>query len=199
MRKILKYILWKIRIIFIFRYYSLRSCIIGDLMTKTLAIKSLVSFQAPVRFSGAGKIEVFDKVKFGYYDAPRMGNGEILIQARDSDALISIGVATAFSNNISLIARNSIKIGEGCLLGDSVQIIDSDFHEIQPELRHVSSGGIAPVVIGNNVWLGSRVVVLKGVTIGENSGIAAGAVVCSNIPMNVIAGGVPAKVLRDLG
>lgn len=198
MRKLLKYVLLKFRIHLIFRYYSVRSCIIGYLMTKTLTLKSQISFQAPVRFSGGGKVEVFDKVKFGYYDSPRMGNGEILIQARDSGSIVSIGAATAFSNNVSLIARNSIKIGEGCLFGDGVRIVDADFHDIQAELRHVSSGGIAPVVIGNNVWLGSGVIVLKGVTVGENSVIAAGAVVCSNIPMNVIAAGVPAKVIREL-
>ena len=198
MRRILKYILLKFRTKFVFRYYRVRSYFIGYVMTKTLTMKSQISFQAPVRFCGAGQVEIFDEVKFGYYDAPRMGSGEILIQARDVDSLVSIGVGTAFSNNVSLIARNSIKIGKGCLVGDGVRVVDADFHCIQSELRHVSSGEVAPVSIGDNVWLGSGVTVLKGVTVGGNSVIAAGAVVCRDIPMGVVAGGVPAKVINEL-
>lgn len=79
-----------------------------------------------------------------------------------------------------------------------VSIFDTDFHCIPSENRNRSLGKVAPVVISNNVWLGSRVMVLKGVTIGENSIIAAGAVVAKSIPPNVIAAGVPAKVIRTI-
>ena len=89
-------------------------------------------------------------------------------------------------------------MGAYCLIGDSVQIVDADFHGIKPSERRGFSGDVKSVRIGTNVWLGSRVIVLKGVTIGNDSIIAAGAVVVSDIPSSVIAGGVPAKVIKNL-
>lgn len=74
-------------------------------------------------------------------------------------------------------------------------IVDSDFHGIPPDARAEPSPS-QPVHIGNNVWLGSRVMVLKGVTIGDNAVVAAGGVVTKDVPANTLAGGVPAKVLR---
>ena len=69
-------------------------------------------------------------------------------------------------------------------------------HGIDPDKRHLLYP--APIHIGNKVWIGSGVVVTKGVTIGDNSIIAAGAVVTHDIPANVIAAGVPARVLREI-
>jgi len=127
-----------------------------------------------------------------------MGNGEILLQPRSPDAVISIGLECAFSNNVSIIATRLVTIGERCLIGDQVMIVDSDFHGIPPAARAEPSPSL-PVHIGNNVWLRSRVMVLKGVTIGDNAVVAAGAVVTKDIPANTLAGGVPAKVLRKIG
>jgi maltose O-acetyltransferase len=59
-------------------------------------------------------------------------------------------------------------------------------------------GTIKPVSIGNNVWIGSRVMILKGASIGDNSVIAAMSVVTSAIPANCVAAGVPAKVIRKI-
>ena len=130
--------------------------------------------------------------------APRYGRGEILLQPRAEDATISIGSGTIFSNNVSIVAMRSIRIGSDCLIGDLVQIIDCDFHELDPLRRRTSVGRIKPVEIGNNVWLGSRVMVLCGVTIGDNTVIGAGSVVTRSIPANSVAVGVPAKVIRTL-
>jgi maltose O-acetyltransferase len=92
----------------------------------------------------------------------------------------------------------SVVIGVGCQIGDLVTIFDCDFHEVTPSTRNQSPGEIAPVVIGANVWLGSRVIVLKGVKIGDNTVVAAGSVVTKSLPSNVIAAGVPAKVIREI-
>jgi maltose O-acetyltransferase len=148
----------------------------------------------PVRIDGAGSVSVGDGVALGYLPAPRIGSGEILLQARSSGSRISIGSRTAISNNVTIIAMKSISIGEGCQIGDMVTVFDCDFHEIQPNTRGRSAGQIAPVPIGNNVWLGSRVMVLKGLTIGDNTVVAAGAVVTKSLPANVIAAGVPVRV-----
>lgn len=137
-------------------------------------------------------------MKLGYRPAPRFGNGEILLQARSKNSLIRIGAGCSTSNNLSIICRQAVEIGERALIGDCVSIFDSDFHPINPLTRWEGNDEPQPVSIGRNVWLGSRVLVLKGVSIGDNTVVAAGSIVTKSLPANVIAGGVPAKVLREL-
>lgn len=94
-------------------------------------------------------------------------------------------------------AAECVVIGDDVLCGSNVTITDTDWHGIKPDERR-KAGRTAPVLIKNNVWLGLNVVVLKGVTIGENSIISAGSVVNKSIPPNVIAGGMPAAPIRPL-
>lgn len=161
-----------------------------------LVVGKQVCFNVPMRGEGKGTLVIGDGNSFGYRPAPRLGTGEILLQARQPNATITIGEANAFSNNVSLVANEQITIGDKCLIGELVSIYDCDFHEINPATRNRSAGLTKPVSIGNNVWLGSRVMVLKGVTIGDNSVIAAASVVTKSIPANCIAAGSPAKVIR---
>lgn len=91
--------------------------------------------------------------------------------------------------------QGGIVIGDGTFIGHNVVLATLD-HDMDPEKRFILHP--APIIIGSRVWIGANVVVTKGVTIGDNSIIAAGAVVTQDIPANVIAAGVPAKVLRDL-
>ncbi|MCX6924177.1 MAG: acyltransferase [Verrucomicrobia bacterium] len=97
----------------------------------------------------------------------------------------------------TVAAAQSITIGNEVLCGANVTITDTDWHGIRPDERR-KAGQSAPVVIEKNAWLGLNVVVLKGVTIGENSIISAGSVVNKSIPPNVIAGGMPAAPIRPL-
>lgn len=156
-------------------------------------------FNVPVRGESPGLLEIGPENSFGYSRAPRFGSGRILIQGRGSDSEIVIGARNSFSNNISIIATRKITIGNDCLIGDQVLIVDSDFHAIRPDLRKRSTGESAPVQLGNNVWLGSRVMILKGVSIGDNSVIGAMSLVKDSIPPNSIAAGNPAKVVGDCG
>jgi len=78
-------------------------------------------------------------------------------------------------------------------------VMDSDFHDISPEKRIGGTPKTGKVVIADNVWIGDRVTILKGSTIGRNSVVAAGAVVSGEFPANVVIGGVPAKVIREIG
>jgi acetyltransferase-like isoleucine patch superfamily enzyme len=100
----------------------------------------------------------------------------------------------------SIIARSkTIRIGEGCMLAPNVTIFDSDFHIAwPPERRHDTweTDIDRDVTLDRNVWVGTGAIILKGVTIGENSVIAAGSVVVSDIPPNCVAGGNPARVLK---
>jgi len=76
--------------------------------------------------------------------------------------------------------------------------MDSDFHDLSPEGRHFGPASAEPVVIEDNVFIGSRAIILKGVTIGRDSVIGAGSVVTRSIPPRTVAAGNPAKVLRPL-
>ena len=83
-------------------------------------------------------------------------------------------------------------------VGTNVEIIDSDFHNLDPNLRNSGNHKCKPVKIGRNVFVGSNVKILKGVTIGENSVIANGSVVVKDIPANVIVAGNPASVIKEI-
>lgn len=116
--------------------------------------------KVPVRSIGSGRLILGDSNSFGFAAAPRMGAGEILLQPRCNESRIKIGNGSAFSNNVSLVANREIVIGSNCRIGDQVAIYDCDFHDTNPVTWNQSYGTILPVNIGDNVWLGSRVMVL---------------------------------------
>lgn len=145
-----------------------------------------------------------NSIAFGYDLAPQIGDGRIIIQARYSESEISIGNRVELSNNVTIISLNKIEIGSDCLIADMVSIMDSDFHDLSPtarlsrDKRLYSDGAIAPVIIEDNVWIGSRSIILKGVKIGRGSVIGAGSVVVRDIPEKSLACGVPARIIRPL-
>lgn len=107
-------------------------------------------------------------------------------------ALLQIGARTRL-NGVHIAAKSRIIIGSNVRIAPYTLIMDSDFHDIE---EHSSEGLTSPIVIGNNVWIASRSVILKGVTIGEGSVIAAGSVVTKSVPPNSMVAGVPAKVVK---
>jgi acetyltransferase-like isoleucine patch superfamily enzyme len=92
-----------------------------------------------------------------------------------------------------------IEVGDNCGLSDA-RILDSDFHNARDSSgnKQNSAAVTQPVRLGRNVWLGTGSMILKGVTIGENSVVGAGAVVATNVPPDVIVFGNPAKVIWKL-
>ena len=91
--------------------------------------------------------------------------------------------------------QGGIVIGDGTFIGHNTVLATLD-HDIDPDRRHILYP--APIHIGRKVWIGAGVIITKGVTIGDNSIVAAGAVVTHDIPSNVIAAGVPARILREI-
>lgn len=154
-----------------------------------------VNFFQDVYFNGDGIVRIGNRCNFGYEFAPHFHGFHQMFQARYNNSVISIGNDTIFSNDVTIVAVDNISIGEDCLIGDRVSIYDCDFHEINPLYRKRSKGNSKPVSIGDRVWIGSQVMILKGVTIGDNSIIGAGSVVTKDIPPNCIAAGNPAKVI----
>jgi len=103
----------------------------------------------------------------------------------------------------AIVCMQRIKIGDGVRIGGNTVIYDTDFHSLDSveRLRPVedkSKVGTKPVVIKKNVFIGAHSTILKGVTIGENSIIGAGSLVCKDIPPNQIWAGNPVKFIRSI-
>lgn len=112
------------------------------------------------------------------------------------EANIIVGDRVGISGG-TICARQLITIGNDTLIGANCYIFDNDFHSIDSVERvndEYASVSSAPVFIGSRVFVGARSIILKGVTIGDNSIIGAGSVVTKNVPPNVIAAGNPCKV-----
>lgn len=99
--------------------------------------------------------------------------------------------------NVTILDIAAVNIGDDVMIGPNT-LITTVGHPLSPKARKERHGICKPVTIGNNVWLGGNCTILPGVTIGENSIIAAGAVVTKDVPKNVVAAGVPAKIIKEL-
>lgn len=91
--------------------------------------------------------------------------------------------------------HGGVTIGDGCQIGHNVVFATLN-HGLAPEKR--KSTYPAPIVLGKNVWIGSNATILQGVTIGDNSVVAAGAVVTKDVAANTVVGGVPAKFIKKI-
>ncbi|PCI61318.1 MAG: acetyltransferase [Gammaproteobacteria bacterium] len=149
-------------------------------------------------FAGKGTISLTNCF-IGVWPSPQFFSTYAHIEARSKNAFITIGKNTWLNNNATLIAdKTSITIGENVLIGHNVFICDSDFHGLEVENRSNGNYDAISVEIGNHVFIGANVTILKGVHIGNNSVVASGSIVSSDIPENVLAGGIPAKVLKNI-
>ena len=107
---------------------------------------------------------------------------------------ITVGKNVFINSGCRFQDQGGISIGDGTLIGHNVVLATLN-HGISPDERHDLFP--APIHIGKNVWIGANATVLPGVTIGDNAVIAAAAVVTKDVPANVVAAGVPAKIIRS--
>lgn len=108
-------------------------------------------------------------------------------------AVLRIGNGTYINRNTVIVAKKSIEIGRNCKIAWDVVIMDSDLHPISEEDMEEK-----PIIIEDDVWIGCRCILLKGIRIGRGAVIAAGAVVTKDVPPSTVAGGVPARIIHDL-
>jgi maltose O-acetyltransferase len=159
--------------------WQLRAC---DVVPKTVRVR--------------GRVFVQNKGRIIFGERVRLDGRVVPVDlAAWENATLEIGGGTFLNFGVSISAAERITIGEGCLIGNYVVIMDTDYHDLRD---HTAPGKSAPITIGDNVWLGTRATVLKGVTIGSNSVIGAGSVVTSDIPERSLAFGVPATVIKAL-
>lgn len=143
------------------------------------------------------KAETYLKLKKG---AELHVNGEFKMMYGSTIQIFENGkltVGRSYINSDTLIAcRKNITIGDGVMIARGVKIYDTDYHKILDEENNVLNPD-ADVVIKDHVWIGVNAVILKGVTIGEGSIVAAGAVVTKDVPDGCMVAGNPAKMIRE--
>ncbi len=108
---------------------------------------------------------------------------------------IRIGKNVFINHACTFLDLGGITIEDGAMIGPKVSLI-SENHPVNPATRKTLE--LKPIVIKRNAWIGTNAVILHGVTVGENSVVAAGAVVTSDVPDNTVVGGVPAKIIKTI-
>lgn len=128
-----------------------------------------------------------------------IGEGSVIRPPFHCDYGFQTHIGSRTFANWGLIALDvaRITIGDDVQIGPNVQLLTAT-HPIEPGPRRDKWEGSRPITIKNNVWLGGGVIVLPGVTIGENTVVGAGAVVTKDLPANVVAVGNPARVVRTI-
>ncbi|MBI3719233.1 MAG: sugar O-acetyltransferase [Sphingobacteriales bacterium] len=106
-----------------------------------------------------------------------------------------LGKNVFINHACSFLDLGGITIEDDVMIGPRVNIVTEN-HPLDPSKRR--SLDLKSVLIKKNAWIGANATILPGVTIGENSVVAAGAVVNKNVPPNVIVGGVPAKIIKSI-
>lgn len=125
----------------------------------------------------------------------------IILRCMTPEARIVIGEDCGLSGT-SICAAVEVRIGARCMFGADAMVFDTDFHNHAPEGRRYDKPHwpeiSRPTIIGDDVFIGTRAIVTKGVTIGDGAIVAAGSVVVGNVPPRAIVGGNPARIIRML-
>ncbi|HEX4215195.1 MAG TPA: acyltransferase [Candidatus Dormibacteraeota bacterium] len=159
--------------------FSLRRC---------TEVAASVRLKGRVLVVGNGTIRLGPRVRLWGHPTPielaTMGDGELVI-----------GEGTNLNRGVSICAQQSVRIGRNCGFGNDVLVMDTDFHHVGDHAS-LAADVAAPVTIGDNVWLASRSVILKGVTIGDGAVVCAGSVVVTDVAAGTVVGGSPARLIR---
>jgi acetyltransferase-like isoleucine patch superfamily enzyme len=115
---------------------------------------------------------------------------------REQTSRLSVGAYCIILPGVRIAAATSISIGDNCMLATNSYVTDADWHDQYD--RTAAPGKTRAVLLGNNVWIGDSAIVCKGVSIGDNSIVGAGAIVTRDVPANVVVAGNPARVVKPL-
>ena len=166
-------------------YYKLR-------YRRFVEFGSTVRVKGRLKFSGPGKIVIGDRV---YFDNA-MGQAN-RIRTTDANAVVTIGEG-CYVNGVEVIANDRVDIGPKCMIADSL-IMTSDFHSTRrSRWDNDARPRSGPVTIGANVWLAARTSILQGVTVGEDSVVALGTVVATDVPAGYIVASQQQRLVRPV-
>ncbi len=163
------------------------------LLRAKIALRKCDSAPWGIRVTGRVTIENYGGLTIG--ERVRIHGNTVPVEIVAWDGPISIGDGTFINYGASISAHAGVSIGRNCLIGNYALIMDSDYHDLHDRTL---PGACSPIVIEDNVWIGARAIVLKGVHIGEGAVVAAGALVTSDVPARTVVGNSPAQVLRHL-
>jgi maltose O-acetyltransferase len=153
-------------------------------------VGSRVRLRGRPAVSARGRLVVHERVQL----VSTIATLELVVE---HGATLEIGARSLVNFGTSVVAFDNVTIGPHCLIGTHCLIMDTPFHNVDPK-RRLEPPPTEPVQIGANVWLGARVIVMPGVTIGDDCAIGAGSVVTADVPPRTLAAGVPARVIRAL-
>ena len=198
-------------IYFNFRYLPFRQAVKVPIFVSKkvylLQAGGQVKLDCPIRTGmiqiGYGSIGIFDKkVSRSIWEvagtvifkgSAHIGHGSKISVA----GTLVLGNGFTITAESSIIASNKIEFGNDCLLSWDTLIMDTDFHEVKDKSDNILNPS-APIIIGNNVWIGCRCLVLKGATIPDKSVIGANSLVSKHLEKeNAMYGGQPARVLKE--
>jgi len=153
------------------------------------------------KFIGPKHIQIFGKGVTAGRDLHIIASSDAPVRltvwaAANKTGKITIGDCVLITGGVRILAANEITIGDGCMFASGALISDCDWHGIYD--RTEIDARSKPVILEQNVWIGTNALVCKGVTIGKNSIVGAGAVITKNVPANVIVAGNPAKIVKKL-
>lgn len=143
-----------------------------------------------------GRVRVSGRSGITFGDRVRITGTTVPVElATSGTGTLTIGAGSYLNYGTSIAALASVSIGEACHIGQYAIINDNDYHDLHDRSKVPPS---APVVLEDRVWLGARVIVLKGVRIGHDAVIGAGSVVTRDVPPRTLSVGVPARVIKQL-
>jgi maltose O-acetyltransferase len=139
-----------------------------------------------------GSLEVYGSVRVAIGPGSRLGKRVLIYGSGE----VTIG-SNVLLNGPWIGCERSITIGDECLISDCI-FADSDYHNLEPHLRHCPPGPkvSAPIVLERNVWIGARATVMKGVHIGEDSVVGLGSIVRKSVPPRVVVIGNPQQIVK---
>lgn len=161
---------------------------------QTLCLEKLYDFNATRPLEGQKRTnllkEMFAEIGDGCYIEPPL-------RSNWGGHHVHFGKGVYANSNLTLVDDTHIYVGDHTMFGPNVTVATAG-HPILPELREQGYQYNAPVHIGKNCWIGAGVVIVPGITIGDNVVVGAGSIVTKDLPDNVVAVGNPCRVLRQV-
>jgi len=168
----------------VLRYFVAVAFHTGKLRVKRL---SMIGRRCGIYILGKGSIQCAGRI---------IVNDDVMLYAKGQ---LTIGDDFGINSYSRIVAHDSIQIGNNVTIGQSVSILDHDHHyTMESGNLQLDGYDTAPISIGNNVWIGDKSTVLKGVTIGNNVVIGAQTLVNKDVPDNCVVGGTPFRILKEI-